>query len=225
MELKEKLEFCRQCINREQNSNGILLCGLTHSIPSFESECKDFKRDENEPDNYLDDSAGLSFGEIKEKLEPEIYQKFQKDQRFMFSIYFGFFACIVGAIIWALIAYLTNRQFGFIAILIGAIVGLTVKKIGKGFELKFAIIGAIFSLLGCIIGKLIIIIAFSAIMNNISFLDVLFVLDFSKLFLALKENSSFFDLIFYGIAIYEGFRFSYIRYTEKELWQISTKYK
>jgi hypothetical protein len=225
MELTEKLEFCRRCQKRERTEKGLLFCGLTHNYPEFELKCKDYLRDETEPENYLDDAYPLSTKDIKEKLDPEAYQKFRLEQNLGKAIIFGVIAGLAGAILWALISYYTGYQIGYMAIGIGALVGFTVKYFGKGFEQSFAYTGATISLISCLLGNLLTVAAFAAKEFNIGIFSLLGALNFSLTVNVMVETFNFIDILFYGIAIYEGFRFATNKYTERTLWQHVQKYK
>ena len=226
MELKEQLDYCRKCQKRETNSAGTLLCSLTHNKLVFEGvECKEYIRDESEPDKYLDDEYSLSFSEIKENLDSTVYEKFKIDQNIFNAISFGLLASFIGALVWALISYLTGYQIGYMAMAIGALVGFTIKHFGKGFELPFAISGAVISLFGCLLGNLLTVIIFASKEYNVGVFQIFGSLSFDLIIKVMIESFRFMDIVFYGIAIYEGFRFSTMRFTEKTLWSFTQKYK
>jgi len=60
-------------------------------------------------------------------------------------------AAVAGAVVWALIAYLTNRQFSLIAVLVGLAVGYEVHRFRPG-DVTAAAGGAGLALLGCALG-------------------------------------------------------------------------
>jgi hypothetical protein len=226
MELTEQLDFCRKCQKREINSAGTLLCSLTHKRPSDDQiGCKDYFRDESEPDTYLDSDYVIEFGEIKGKLDSSIFEKMIIDQNFLNSIIFGLLATIIGAIIWALISFYTGYQIGYMAIGIGALVGFSIRYFGRGFELKFAITGALISLLGCLLGNLFTVIGFASKEYNLGLFQLLSTLSLNMILEVMRETFKFIDLVFYGLAVYEGFRFGAMRFTEKSLWTYTQKFK
>lgn len=224
MELKEQFEFCRKCIKRETNSSEMLVCSLTHERPKMGESCINFVRDNNEPEVRLDDSFTLSFDDIKENLDPTIYKKLKLEQKLPNAIIFGIIAGLIGAIIWAFVSVITGYQIGYMAIGVGALVGFTVRFFGNGFEIQYAFIGAIISLLSCMVGNLLGIIGLVANENNMGYLQIIENLNFSTIFLVMKESFKIMDLIFYGIAIYEGFRFATLKFNEKSLWNYTRKY-
>jgi len=141
------------------------------------------------------------------------------NQSIPFAILGGLMASIVGAVIWAAITTATGYQIGFMAIGIGLLVGYAVNFFGKGMTMPFAVIGAFFALFGCLLGNfLTILFAFSQVEDS-SILVVLvaFVTSPSLVFEMMKETFSPIDLLFYGIAVYEGYRFSLRPLTEEDI--------
>jgi hypothetical protein len=122
----------------------------------------------------------------------------------------GFMASILGAVIWCGITYATHRQFGLVAIGIGFLVGYAVRYFGHGASITYGIIGGVFALLGCVMGNILTILAFAAIQEGVPFTTIIlaFLANPLIIFMLLQETFSFIDIVFYGIAIYEGFRFS-----------------
>ena len=115
---------------------------------------------------------------------------------------------IIGAALWAFITVLTGYQIGYMAIAIGFLVGYAVKFTGKGNHIALGIIGASFSLLGCILGNYLSIIGFTAKELHVGFFDAMTMFNPGIILDAMKENFQVMDLVFYGIAVYEGFKFS-----------------
>jgi hypothetical protein len=141
---------------------GPMNCALTSTLPNFEGTCEHFVKDETEPEKTLDNHFILKPDEIKAKAHPKIYEKIINDQDFIKAIFYALFSSVIGAIIWALISVLIKLQFGIMAIGIGALVGFTIKTYGKGISLKYAILGSIISLFGCVLGNFLIVVAFAA---------------------------------------------------------------
>lgn len=128
----------------------------------------------------------------------------------LLAVLAGFMASVLGAVIWCGITYATHRVFGLVAIGIGFMVGYAVRYFGHGSSITYGIIGGAFSLLGCLMGNILTILAFAAIQDGVPFSTIVlaFLANPLIVFLLLQETFSFIDVIIYGIAIYEGFRFS-----------------
>jgi hypothetical protein len=225
MELRDRLEFCRKCKNRKIMEVGPINCALTNSIPSFEGTCEHFTKDETEPEKNLDNHFFLKPHEIKEKAHPKIFEKIINDQDFIKSIFYGLFASIIGAILWALISVLIQLQFGIMAIAVGALVGMTIKYFGKGISLKYSILGSAISLFGCLLGNFLMVVAFASKQMNMTFFQLFQHVALSKIPQIMWSTAHPMDFVFYAITIYEGFRFSTLKFTERSLWEYSQKNK
>lgn len=225
MELRDRLEFCRKCKNRKIMEIGPINCSLTNAIPSFEGTCEHFTKDETEPEKNLDDHFILKPDEIREKAHPNIFKKIVDEQDFIKAVLFGLIAGIIGAILWACISVLIQLQFGVMAIGVGVLVGFTIKRFGKGITLRYSILGSIISLFGCLLGNFLMVVAFASKEMNISFFQVFSHVDFSKIPQIMWSTAHPMDFVFYAITIYEGFRFSTLKYTERSLWEYSQKNK
>jgi hypothetical protein len=127
----------------------------------------------------------------------------------------GLGIAVVGAIIWAIVTYVTGYQIGWMAVGVGFIVGHTVKILGNGSTSSFGIIGALCSLGGCVLGNLFSIYLFIAKQEGVSVVDILPNLSMSLNMELLRASFAPIDLLFYVIALYEGYRFSINRRTHK----------
>lgn len=134
----------------------------------------------------------------------------RSEQSVALAIVAGVLASILGAVLWAVITYLTSRQFGLVAIGIGVLVGFAVKYFGNGLDMKFGLIGAFFAFVGCVLGKILTTVVFASFTDGMPLLMVVstFITSPSIVIEILRADFSFIDLLFYGLAIYEGYRFS-----------------
>ena len=122
----------------------------------------------------------------------------------------GAVAALVGAGIWAGITAATNYQIGFMAVGVGFLVGLAVRKAGRGIEPRFGVVGAVFSLLGCLAGNVLTVYIVVAKNGGVPFLEALSI-PIGTVLSAVKDNTTPIDFLFYAIAVYEGYRFSFDR--------------
>lgn len=138
--------------------------------------------------------------------EPEPVSK----QSLPLAILGGFLASVVGAVVWGGITYLTGYKLGIVAIGVGFIVGYAVRYFGNGSTIVFGMIGAFFAVLGCALGNILGAVAAASITEGVPLLSIAFafIANPSLVFLVLQETFSPKDILFYGIAIYEGFRFA-----------------
>ena len=120
----------------------------------------------------------------------------------------GVGAAIVGAIAWAIVTVSTKYQIGFMAVAIGAFVGFAL-RIGNGGK-AFGILGAFLALFGCVLGNYFSMIAFAASQENVGFFTMLNNADPTKVLDLMWDDFLSASVLFYAIAVYEGYRFSVV---------------
>lgn len=131
------------------------------------------------------------------------------EQDFRLAIPAGIGAAILGAVAWAVVTVATEMQLGLMAIAVGFIVGRAVRAAGHGVEPKFGYLGAACALLGCVAGNMLSAIGFYAKLRGIGYFEALGDLDMALLTKLVSTFSQAMDLVFYAIAIYEGYKFSF----------------
>lgn len=135
-------------------------------------------------------------------------KKMREEQSLGKGIGGGLLAAAAGALIWSAVTVITEYQIGWMAVGIGFLVGYAVRFFGKGVDIVFGIAGALLALVGCLGGNLATVIYFASQTRNVPILEILPVLQPEILMNILKETFDVMDLVFYGIAAYEGYRFS-----------------
>jgi len=202
-----------------------LICSLTGERATFIDTCPDFKIDKNVNEIPLDDDERLQSSALNKKLPPELFEKLKMEQKLIPGIVSGLVVGLLGAILWAITTVWTGYQFSIIAILIGAGVGFTIRKVGNGIENIFGFWGAAISLFSVLFGNFLSIIGFIANVQNLGYFETLMRFNYSYVPELMAETFSFTDLIFYGIALFEGYRFSFRYITEKRLQEIKKEDK
>lgn len=129
----------------------------------------------------------------------------------------GLAAALLGGGLWAVVTLVTGYQIGFMAIGVGFLVGFAVRQAGKGMTAAFGIVGAGFALLGCALGNLLAVLAMVAENEGIAFFSALGQLDPAMAKELMVATFDPMDLVFYGIAIYEGYRLSFRQISAEEL--------
>lgn len=132
----------------------------------------------------------------------------------------GAVAAVAAAALWALATFETGYQIGFMAVGVGFVVGYAIRVVGKGVDQYFGIIGAALAILGCVLGNVLAACAFVASQQYTPFFDVLGALDWRTAGGLLVEWFSPIDVLFYGIALYEGYRLSFRQLSEEELLKV-----
>lgn len=157
----------------------------------------------------------------QEKLDNYLEQ-LKLDQNLMLGLLSGFVASLVGAIIWAVITVSTEYQIGYMAVAVGFIVGYAIRYTGKGLDNIFGISGAVLALFGCLLGNFLSIIGFAANAEGLGYFEIIPLIDFTIIPSIMIETFNPMDILFYGIAIYEGYKFSFRQITEEELVEHAT---
>ena len=139
------------------------------------------------------------------------------EQNLPLAIGFGFFAMLAGALLWAAITVVTEYQIGYMAIAIGFLVGFAIRYGGKGFDQIFGISGAVLSLIGCALGNLLSTVGFIGNENGISYFEVLEQLDMALVSELMTITFSPMDILFYGIALYYGYKLSFRKLSDEEI--------
>ena len=214
MTRREQLLFCEKCTQRKMDINQGLLCGLTNEKATFTESCPDFNEDESIQTSNQEEHV-IYHSDLDGNFSEKHIEKFKAEQNFSLGIILSILTGTVGAILWALITVITKFQIGYMAIAIGAAVGFTMRYIGKGIDQKFGIAGAIIAVLSCALGNLLSIIGFIAESEGLSYFQTMLYMDYSYIPQIMKESFRFMDLLFYGFAAYEGYRFAF-RVFQKE---------
>jgi hypothetical protein len=146
-----------------------------------------------------------------------LLQEIRDNQNLLMGIVGGVLAAAAGAAIWAVITAFTGYQIGFMAVGVGLLVGFAVRLFGKGIDKSFGIVGAVLALLGCLAGNILTACIFIARHGQFDLFDVIMSLDLMLVVDLLQKTFSPIDLLFYGIAVYEGYQFSFRRLSEEDL--------
>jgi hypothetical protein len=159
---------------------------------------------------------------VTPELDPIKVQAFQEtlreEQSLPRGVVAGGVAAGLGAIIWAIVAYLTNYQIGWMAIGVGFLVGWAMRLFGKGIDKIFGLVGAALSLAGCVAGNLLMLGAVIAREESASLIEVItFMILNPAVDVELLVNTfSPIDLLFYGLALYYGYKASFRQITPAE---------
>ncbi len=168
--------------------------------------------------------------EVKEQTKaPEIdparlqrlIQEIKDNQSLVSGTLAGVAAAVVGAGLWAVITAVTSFQIGWMAVGVGFLVGVAVRKFGRGIDKPFGIAGAAISLLGCMAGNLLAFCIIISQQQQIPFSQLLSSLNPETAAGLMKATFNPMDLLFYGLAVYTGYRFSFRRISTEELLKLA----
>ena len=163
-----------------------------------------------EVQNSMDAKVEEQIEESPSHINSATIEQLKSEQNFMGGILGGFLGAIVGAILWAVVTAITKYQIGYMAIGVGFLTGFMVKKLGQGVDKRFGFIGAIWALIGCFVGNILATLIMISSEESIPFMELLPLLDFDIIISIIKDTFTTMDLLFYGIAVYEGYRFSFL---------------
>lgn len=201
MATTEEIEtYCRNCVSRDFVNGKGLVCKRTRELPAFETECENFEKDEELLKMAPPKPADFPVSMTREELLAE--------ENLLKGVLCASVACILGGIAWGLVSVSTGYQIGYMAIAIGFLVGFAMRQ-GKGVRPIFGIIGAALALVSCFLGDFFSIIGYIAKDYNMSYSEVLSGADYGEIFSIVIENILSMSLLFYGIAVYEGYKFSF----------------
>jgi hypothetical protein len=168
-------------------------------------------------------------GPVPEQVAPEIaldpervnayLSELQSQQSLVKGIGGGFISAIVGAVIWAAVTVVTQYQIGWMAVGIGFLVGMAVRKYGKGLTPMYGVIGAALSLFGCLLGNVLTVGGWIAQQRGLPLIETELALLSNPIGLGQLLMQTFhpMDVLFYAIAVYEGYKFSFHQISETEL--------
>lgn len=140
-----------------------------------------------------------------------IVRELRENQSLVKGFLAGSIAALAGAAIWAIISIVSGYQVGLVAIAVGFLVGFAVQKGGKGIDPIYGIMGGSLALIACLLGNFFMIVGAVAKHENMAFLDVLNSIALSKIVPLMTATFSMMDLVFYGIAVYEGYKLAFYR--------------
>lgn len=208
----EEIEmYCRNCALRDFVNGKGLICKRTGDLPAFEGTCENFEKDE-----------------VLEKMAPpkpddfpvtKTREELLAEENLPKGMLYAVGASILGAAAWALISVSTGYQIGYMAIGVGFLVGFAMRQ-GKGIRPVFGIIGAVLALISCILGDFFSFVGYIAQDYEVSYMEVLLKADYGELASLMLENLASMTALFYGIAVYEGFKLSFRAQNQPEGGQI-----
>jgi len=144
-------------------------------------------------------------------------EKLRSAQSLPAAIVAGLVTALLGAGTWALITVLTEYQIGWMAIGIGFAVGYTIRIVGKGIDRIYGVIGALLSLIGCAIGNLLTITYFVSASEGIPYLELLADMNLDLAIEIMTVTFDPMDILFYGIALYFGYRYAFRQITDADI--------
>jgi len=218
MTREEYVAICSQCTKRKADLQKGLLCGLTNEQAAFDGTCADFNEDEEVKLQQERTALGeMEATEQVAQLTEDQINRFRMDQNLPMGIGLTAAVGLLCAGIWAAITVATGYQIGYMAVGVGAAVGFTMRFAGKGIDPVFGYAGAAIALISCLIGNYLSGVGFVAEYAGLSLFETYSQYGASFFIEVMMDQFSVMDLLFYGLALYEGYRFSFRSFEEHEL--------
>lgn len=146
---------------------------------------------------------------------PELHDDFYgqpiSSPSFLVGAAAGLVTAVLGAAVWAIATVVSGYQIGWMAIGVGALVGLSVRKAAPSHDRRLGMVGAACALFGCLLGNLAACYEFVAREFHSGYLETVQGLGVSGSLEVLKSTSSPIDLIFYALAIGQGYKLAFHR--------------
>jgi hypothetical protein len=157
-------------------------------------------------------------------VEPSITEM-RTRQSFSLALVGGLVAAAAGAMVWTLTPVATGHRAGWMAIGVGLLVGGAVRVLGRGIDKSFGYLGAALSVFGCLLGNLLSVCTIVAAQQGLSTPNVLAHVFSNPVLIPAAMIATFrsMDLLFYGIAVYEGYRLSFRRVTDTDISRVTCR--
>jgi hypothetical protein len=161
--------------------------------------------------------AGAGAPQLTADQAKKALERLRKDQNLVGGLGAGVVAALIGAVVWAVVTDATGYQIGWMAIGVGFIVGYAVKFVGKGIDKSFGYLGAALALFGCVLGNALAVLGIVADAQHVTYGELWASITPSMLLNLMTVTFSPMDLLFYGIALYEGYKLSFRQLTADEV--------
>jgi hypothetical protein len=146
----------------------------------------------------------------------DLLTSLKKNQNIGRALVGGLLSSMVLAILFSLLTLLIKIQIAYFAIPIGILIGLVIRKFGQGIDLIFGFLGGAFALLSCLLSNLMILAGTHMLARDVTIGESFALIWEFGLWNSLTSSLAIFDLIFYTLAAFTGFRFAFFRITIPE---------
>lgn len=211
------MSICKQCIHRSMDLQQGMICGLTSQKADFDDQCHNFSEDYGQEAHVSIYEPSSQSDNQELKLNDSAISHLRKQQNLRIGIIAALFAGLIGTVLWTIVTVATAYQISFMAIAVGALVGFAMQKAGRGIEVKYAFWGAGLTAISCIFGAFCSVAGYVATAEGLDFFTAVLNMNYAMLPELLVKTTDHWDLIFYAIAIYEGYRFSKRSFDKAEM--------
>ena len=103
----------------------------------------------------------------------ELAEKLISEQNFTAAVFVGAVATLLAAAAYGITVETWPFSYGFAAAGVGIVIGVSMQFLGRGISMKFAVVAAVYTIAGCVLGNLFVKIMNLAQANATSPIDVL----------------------------------------------------
>ena len=84
----------------------------------------------------------------------ELAEKLISEQNFAVAVIAGAIAMLLAAIAYGIVVELWRFSYGFAAVGVGIVIGFFMGILGRGISMKFSVVAALYTIVGCVLGNL-----------------------------------------------------------------------
>lgn len=84
----------------------------------------------------------------------ELAERLMSEQNFTAAVIAGAIAMLLAAVAYGLIVEAWPISYGFAAAGVGVVVGFFMGFLGRGISMKFSVVAAVYTIVGCVLGNL-----------------------------------------------------------------------
>ncbi len=161
--------------------------------------------------------SGVHMVDIDQLKLTELLGQMKAEQSVLRGLAGGVAAGAIAAVVWALLTRITGYEMGWIAVGVGFFVGVAVRTLGRGVDLRFNVLGALLALLAVAGGKVLAMCMFVAQVRGLSGFEIFSQLPCSSMVTLLRDDFQLIDGLFYGLAIWAGWEYATRQMSQEEL--------
>ena len=141
---------------------------------------------------------------VEKQRNVELAAKLLSEQNFLAAFIAGAVAMTLSAAAYGIVKSLSEGFYLFYSIAaagIGVVIGFTMQFLGRGINKRFAVVAAVYALLGCMLGNLFAVVMDIARATGVSPLDLLLATETSTLYDWMFRNLHAADLMFWFMGV------------------------
>lgn len=131
----------------------------------------------------------------------ELAEKLMSEQNFAAAVIAGAIAMLLAAVAYGIVVEAWPFSYGFAAAGVGIVIGFFMGFLGRGISMKFSVVAAIYTIVGCVLGNLFVKIMNSSQATAASPIDVIQSNSLSVLAQWSVSGLSLIHLVFWFVAV------------------------